>query len=292
MKILEYMDSQLFDFYETTEVFEKYTSTEGMSGSKKLAAAETPPTLELEDGYSVQIEEERWGGAIELLEGEYRREANDATMKVDAALKRKRNKLLVNNTHVFLTEIFKMLNEAFDSTSDYLAPDSVELCGTHSWATTGADTFDNGVTTALDTDGTAVDTAVEFGSDFKDAAGVPMPQDYDTIIVKKGSANSRVAKKLFAFGISPISVADINIYQGEYKIIETPYITTTNKAYWFMQASMNPDGNSCKVGIGEFPTLREPIKQNNEAIRTNCTGFYKLGICNMPFDWYGSDGTT
>ena len=36
-----------------------------------------------------------------------------------------------------------MYNEAFNSGSSYLAPDGVEICGTHSWNTSGAATFSN-----------------------------------------------------------------------------------------------------------------------------------------------------
>lgn len=291
-KIRSYQDMRIFDFYNTTEVFEKFTSTEGLGGSRKLANAETPPTLALQDGYSVQIEEERFGGAIELDEAEYRREANDATMKVDTALIRKRNQLLVDNINLFLTQAFYFLNHAFDSASEYLAPDSVELCGVHSWNTAGAATFDNSGTAALDSAGAVIDAAVEFGGAMQDAAGRPMPMSYDTIIVKKGSAAARTAKKLFAFNISPTAVNDINIYEGEFTIIETPYITAANKKYWFLRDSKFALGNSVVIGIGEYPTMREPIKQNNEAIRTNCTGFWKQGIVNLPLEWYGSDGTT
>lgn len=283
----KYKDNRIVDIYSTTEVFEIFTSTEGMSGAKELSNAETPPVLYLNDGYSVQIEEKRFGGAIELQENEYRREANDSTTKVETSLKRKRNQLLVTNLHLFLTEMFKFLNYAFVTTY-YAAPDAVALCGTHSWKTSGADTFDNAVTAALSE--SAVDAVVEYGADMKDASGRPMPIDFDTIIVKKGSPNAKLAKQLFANGISPIHVADINIYEGEYTIIETPYITAANKAYWFMRASKDVNGNPLKIGIGEYPTLREPIKQNNEAIRTNCTGFWKQGIVNMPYSWYGSTG--
>lgn len=287
MKIMEYKDNRIVDLYPTTEVFEIFTSTEGMTGAKQLADAETPPTLELQDGYSVQIEEKRFGGAIELLEKEYRREEGDMTLKVNQALQRKRNKLLVANTQLFLTEMFKFLNYAF-ATTYYVAPDGAALAGTHTWKS--GTTFANNATAILSQD--AVDALDEYGAFFVDSAGVPMPLDFDTIIVKKGSANARMAKRLFAQGINPIHVADINIYEGEKTIIETPYIDPANKNYWFARASKNPDGNSLKMGIGEMPTLREPKPQNNEAIRTNCTGFWKQGIVNMPFDWYASNGTT
>ena len=285
--INKYIDNRIVDIYTTDEVFEIYTSTEGMSGAKELSNSETPPVLDLEDGYSVQIEEKRFGGAIELKENEYRRENKDLTTKVNTALKRKRNQLLVTNLHLFLTEMFKFLNYAF-STTYYAAPDAVALCGTHSWKTSGADTFSNAGTAAFSE--SAIDDVLETAGDFKDASGRLMPIDFDTIIVKKNSKNAREAKRLFARGISPVAVADINIYEGEMTIIETPYISAANKNYWFLRASKSLNGNSLKIGIGEYPTLREPIKQNNEAIRTNCTGFWKQGIVNMPYDWYGSTG--
>lgn len=280
-----YIDNRIVDIYPTSEVFEIFTSTEGMTGAKELANAETPPVLDLNDGYSVQIEEKRFGGAIELQENEYRREQNDNSTQVNTALKRKRNQLLVTNLHLFLTEMFKFLNYAFVTTY-YAAPDTAALGATHTWKTGG--TFANNVTTAFSAD--AVDAAVEYGADFQDASGRPMPVNFDTIIVKKGSANAREAKRLFAMGINPIHVADINIYEGEFTIVETPYITATNKLYWFMRDSKDVNGNPLKIGIGEYPTLREPIKQNNEAIRTNCTGFWKQGIINLPYSWYCSTG--
>jgi len=285
MKILQYKDNRIVDIYSTTEVFEIFTSTEGMTGAKELSNAETPPTLDLLDGYSVQIQEKRFGGAIELLENEYRREEQDMTTQVNVALKRKRNKLLIANTQLFLTEMFRFLNDGFGTTY-YVAPDGAAAFATHTWKS--GTTFANNGTAALSSD--AVDTVVEAGGDFKDATGTPMPLDFDTIVVKKGSANARTARRLFAEGITPIHVADINIYEGEFTIIETPYITTANKLAWYMFASKDPNGNPFKMGIGEMPTLREPIRQNNEAIRSNVTGFWKQGITNMPYAWYASTG--
>ncbi len=284
MKIKEYQNSRLFQFNNTPEVTEIFTSTEGMTGAKQLGDLETPPSLALEDGYSVSISENRFGGAITLPETVYRRDSNDMTLKVNSYLQRQRNQLLVTNVHLFLTEIHKMYNEAFSSASAYLAPDAVEICGTHSWKS-GAQ-FDNGVTAALSE--SAIDTAMEYAGGFTDASGRPMPLNFDTIVVKKGSATARTAKKLFAFGISPVAVNDINIYEGEFTIIETPYITAANKANWFLIDSSKE--NPLYVGIGEYPTLREPIKEANEAIRTNCTGFWKQGVINMPFAIYGSTG--
>jgi len=286
-KLEKYMSQRFIKFYTTPEVSEIYTSTEGIDGTKELAEQETPPSMALEDGYSVTITEKRFGGGIIIPEKVYRRDGRDSTWKVDQFLKRQRNQALIDNTNLMLTNAHLMLNEAFDSTSVYLSPDSVEVCGSHTWASGG--TFDNSVTAALDSD--AVDAAYDYFGRFTDPSGKPDPLDPTCIVVKKGSAASREARRLFAHEITPTAVNDINIYEGALMVVETPYITYTNTNYWFMMDLTKYD-SPLAVGIGEYPTMREPIHQTNEAIRSNCTGFWKQGVINMPFQVYGSDGTT
>ncbi|NTU69236.1 hypothetical protein HGB13_00180 [bacterium] len=280
-----YKDNQIFDFYTTDEVFEIYTSTESMNGFKELTNSETPPILNLEEGYSVTIEEKRFGGAIVLDETTYRRNGIDSTMKVDSYLAKQAAGILRAATKKFLDEAFLMLNDGFTGTY-YTAPDAAALFATHTWNTGG--TFANNVTAVLDEAGTAVDTAWEYAGAFKDAAGIESPLNWTHIIVKKGSAAARTAKKLFAESISPVAVGDINIYQGELTVVETPFITTANKLNWYLRDSSID--NCLKVGIGEYPTMREGIRLENEGVRTNVTGFWKQGIVNMPFGWYGSTG--
>lgn len=279
-----YKDNQIFDFYTTDEVFEIYTSTESMSGVKELANSETPPILNLEEGYTVQISEKRFGGAIVLDEPTYRRNKIDSTMKVDSYLAKKSAGLLRANMKYFLDECFQMLNDGFTG-AHYKAPDAANIFATHTWKS-GAQ-FTNGVTDVLSE--TSIDAAWEYAGAFTDAAGIENPLNWTHIIVKKGSANERIARKLFAENISPVAVGDINLYQGTLTIVSTPFITTANKNYWFLRDASYD--NSLKVGVGEYPTMREPIRLENEAVRTNVTGFFKLGNVNMPFDWFGSTGS-
>lgn len=281
----KYMNMGFIEFYSTSEVSEIFTSTESMDGVQELGELGTPPSMKLDDGYSVTITEKRFGGAIILPEGVYRREGRDSTWKVDEYLKRQRNLLLRKNKLKMMTNAHLMLNEAFNSSSVYLAPDSVEICGLHTWSS-GA-TFDNGVTAALDSD--AYDTAWEYAGAFTDPAGEECPLNWTTIVVKKGSAAHREAIKLFAKEIKPTAVNDVNIYEGEITVVETPYITTANKANWFLY-DLSMETSPLAVGVGEYPTMREPIKETNEAIRSNCTGFWKQGCINMPWNMYGSTG--
>jgi hypothetical protein len=286
-KIDGYMKQGYIQFYNTSEVSEIYTSTEGMTGVTELGELGTPPSLALEDGYSVTITEKRFGGAIIVPEKVYRRDGQDSTWKVDQFLMRQRNQLLKTSVQKLITDAHLMLNEAFLSTSDYLAPDSVEVCGSHTWAS--GTTFDNGVTDALDTD--AMDTAWEYAGAYTDPSGKEDPLNWTHIVVKKGSDAHREAIRLFAKEIKPTQINDINVYEGELTVIETPYITSTNKNYWFLM-DLSKETSPLAVGIGEYPTMREPIKETNEAIRSNCTDFRKQGVINMPYQVYGSDGTT
>ena len=286
-KLQVYMNQRYLKFYSTPEVSEIYTSTEGLTGSRELSELETPPSLALEDGYSVTITEKRFGGGLVIPEKVYRRDGRDTTWKVDQFLIKQRNQALVDNVNLLLTNAHLMLNQAFLSTSAYLAPDAVEICGSHTWASGG--TFDNAVTPALDSD--AVDDAWETAGAFTDPAGKPMPLNWTDIVVKKGSAAAREAIRLFAKEIKPTAVNDINIYEGTLNVVETPYITTAKKLNWFLY-DLSTYESPLAVGIGDFPTMREPIKESTEAIRSNVTGFWKQGVINMPFQIYGSDGTT
>ena len=283
--ILEYKDARIFNFEETQEWTEIFNATEGLTGAKELADAETPPTLEESEGYQVSLSNKRFGGAIEINETD-RMKAGDSTTMIDKFLERQRNDLIKENTNLFLTNIFQLLNYAF-ATTYYAAPDAVALCGTHVYKSTSK-TFDNAVTTVFGQD--AIDDLEEYGGAFLDANDKPRPISFDTIIVKKGSDAAREAKKLFGFyGMKPTAVADINLYEGEYTLIETPYITATNKKYWFALAS--GEKNPLYVGISKMPSMNEPIKQNNEAIRSNVTGYYKVGVNCLPIGFYGSEGS-
>ncbi|MCP5375178.1 MAG: hypothetical protein H6743_03680, partial [Rickettsiaceae bacterium] len=263
---------------------ELFTSTEAMDDFKELGRLDTPDVLTLDEGYSVSITPVRYGAAISVSQEDMIR-MGDNTEMIDTYLRRQRDQLLTSGFNKFLTSNFQMLNEAFSGSATYLAPDGNAFLGSHTWAS-GA-TFDNGVTEVFSS--TAVDNAEEYAGAFTDGKGKPMPINLDTIIVKKGSAAARLAKKLFAEHIAPTAVADINIYEGEYTIIETPYITTANKLYWFMRASNLR--NSLAVGIVKPISLDEPVIEKNGSVYTPATGFWKQGIVNMPFDWYGSTGS-
>lgn len=278
----QYMNQGVFRIATTPEVTEIFTSTESIEGVEELGELQTPPSMVLQDGYSVTITEKRFGGAIILPSSVYKREGRDTTFKVDQFLERQRNKALIANKRKMIRNAHLMLNEAFDSTSEFLAPDGVEVCGTHEWKS--GRSFINEVATEFDSD--AYDVANAYAGAFADSAGEEMPLDWGTIVVKKGSQAHREAIRLFAKEIKPTAVNDINIYEGMLTVVETPFITAAMKDSWFL-LDLHEMESPLYVGVGMYPSMCEPIKQENEALRSNIEGFWKQGVDNMPFQVYG-----
>ena len=283
--LLAYKDNRIFEFAESSETFEIFTSTEGVNGTIELGDAETPPLVSLEDGYSITVQEKRFGSGFTINEKTMKRDQGDSTIKVDEFIAENSKQVMTDSVNYFLTESFELLNDGFVGAS-YLAPDGAEIFASdHTWASGG--TFSN-ETTAVLTE-TAVDDVEELAGAFTDASGKPMPLNFDILIVKKGSAAERMARKLFAESISPVAVGDINLYEGEKTIVSTPYIKTENKLNWFLRDSRFK--NALRVKIGQMPTMHEPIRLENEAVRVNVTGFMAVACTNMPFAWFGSTGS-
>jgi hypothetical protein len=285
--ILKYRDARLFTIEDTSEWTEIFNSTESMTGVTSLTETQAPAVLDLKEGYTVTLSNTRFGGAITITEDDMVR-AKDSTVMVDKFVQRKRDALLTENRHYFLTTIFGLYNTAF-SNATYTAPDGIELCGVHVWSTGASYGFTNYTTDVLDEAGIAA--LEEYAGALTDASNKPMPQNFDTIVVKKGSANARSAKQIFGMnGMVPTAVGDINIYEGAYTLIETPYITTANKLYWFALAT-SQFANPLYVGITKMPSMNEPVVALNNSITSNATGYFKVGITNLPINVYGSIGT-
>lgn len=283
--LMQYFDTGLFNVKYTSEVTEKFTSNEGTSGTRYLAEAETGDEYKLQEGYQTILTENIFGGYLEVTEKLRRRDANDSTMNVDGFLAEQTAQAIRDNERFFLTEIFKLYNEALSSTL-YKAPDTANAADTHTWKS--GLTFTNKGTVKMSQ--TLLDNVEAYGGAFKDASGKEMPLDFDMVVVKKGSAAAVAARKLLlgGFNMVPTKVGDINIYQGTKTIIETPYITNADYVYFIASRVMN----AFYVGIGEMPTMRNPIEHKNGSVSTRISGFFKFGINNMPYFLYVSDGTT
>jgi hypothetical protein len=285
-KNLEQYKAQPFiKFYNTNEWSEIFGSTEGISGVRELAEEETPDVVSLDEGYNITLTPGRFGAGMVITQTTMVR-AGDDTTKIDSYLMEQRNQLLKNVTNKVLVDAFYAYNHAFDTSSTVNAPDGVELCATHTY--NGGGTFINETTGALSE--TTIDTAWDYAGAFTDPTDStkPMPLNWTAIMVKKASAAAKTARQLFASGISPVAVGDVNIYEGSLRVIETPYITSTNKAYWFLidESIETP----VVLGIVKTPNFEDPITLENQSIRSNVIGYWKKGIKAMPVGIYGSNG--
>lgn len=269
---------------ENTDEFDEiFTSTEGLSGLRLTSERGTPDVNRLGDGYSVTISAERYTNSIELTSTD-RIKRQDSSVKVRKFLINQQNAVLVDSADRFLFQLVKVLNNAFNTTF-YAAPDGLALCSAvHDWNSTDVQ-FDNTTTAAFDAD--AVEQAQIDASNILSADGKEMGISYDTIVVRKGSANANRAIELFAMGITPTAVNDINIWKGQFTIIELPYLTAL---YWFMLDTSKGMKSPIYRGVQKAAAMQEPIFEKNLAITSAIEGFWSTGINNMPFNFMGSTG--
>ena len=281
--LMQYKDAKIFRFDNTREYKELFTSTEGMSQGKKLSELENPPLKTEGEGYSMTVTESRFGNAIQISSTQMR-QAESNTEMIDKYLARQAADNVRSCEAIFLNNVFELLNLGFTTE---LTVDGLSIFNAaHAWNSTG-NTFDNYATKAMSVE--ALEELDSYGGAFQDAnEDKQMPVKFDTIIVKTGSAASRKARQILAEKIQPTAIGDVNVFYGEKTIVETPYIT--NPLHWFARDSRQP--NPMYVGIGKSPTLKPPLRMQNESQVINVEGFWKRACVNMPYTWYGSDGTT
>jgi len=282
-RLEKYMELEFINFGSSTEYDKIYSSLEGISGFRKLGELETPDVKSLEEGYNTTISAERGGLGMNVSQTTMVR-AKDDTTKIDAYLMEQRDQLLKTVVNGLMVDAFAPYNEAFSSTT-YLAPDGVCLCGTHTYK--GGGTFTNAQPDEFGEE--AIDKAWEYAGAFTDQSGKPMPLNFTAILVKKGSKVAKAAKQYFASGISPVAVNDVNIYEGEVRVVETPYITDANKKNYFFIDS-NIMKSPVVLDVVEYPTFQDPIKEKNESITSNITGYWRNGIAVLPINIYGGKG--
>jgi len=260
-----------------------FTSTEGFTGMRESGEHETPEVNTLGDGYSITITKKRFTNAYEITSSDIER-AKDSTTMVDKFLTRKRDHALQDAKRFFTKGLLDFFNYG-DVTTKYAAPDTKALYATdHEWKS-GA-TFSN--KDAQTFSSAAVQLAMQAGGLIADSVGELMDVNYDTVVVYKNTTTANTAKQLFASGISPTTVGDVNVYQGSMTIIELPLYVVENAGDWFLFDTSMRDENPLYAGIGQFPHFTAPKVQNNEAIRQNIEGFWKQGIVNMPYMTYGN----
>lgn len=290
--LMQYADARIFNIRNTKEVLEQFISNEGVSGTRYLAESETGDEYKKKEGYTTSVDSKCFGGYIEVTEKIMKLDTPDDTTNVDNFLAEQSSQVMYDNEHFFITEIFEMYNDAFTGAT-YVAPDTVALCGTHVWknGTVANPGFTNKGTKKMSLD--LNDDVEAYAGAFKSADGKPMPLNFDMVLVKKGGAAARAAKKIYLpFNTVANRIGEVNMYEGSKTIIETPYISDEDYVFFIDSSKMTMKQGAIYVGVEEAPTFRPAVMQKNGSVSTRISGYFKNAIINLPFCVYGSDGST
>lgn len=280
----------LFDVRDTNDYDRGYTTIEGGDLVAFFDEQEDLKDVKLEEGYNVTLSSREFGGKVVITEKERLRD-RDETVLFNRIVETK-IPYVTNEMAAFVErESHKLFNDGFAG-AEFLAPDGAAIFGVHTWNSTG-NTFDNSATAAFSE--TALAALELYAGASLDAFAREKPLNLKTLVVKTGGAASTAARKILAensqgnFKLVAETSSNVNIYNnGQYTLIETPYITDTN--FWFAHASNMP--NSFVMNFIKRPTVDEKIRRENLDDVFPTSGSFTFGNVYLPQDWYGSDGTT
>lgn len=270
------------DRNDTAEWESIINSTESLKGFQDLGEYEAAPVVKLQDGYKTHVTPQRKGSALYISADEMQ-QMDDGTTDVKTYFNRQYDEFIRDAQYSLAVNVHDPLNEAFSSTK-YLAPDGQPL-GSATHAFKDGTVFDNLTTDVAGA--TAAANMETYEGEFVGAAGKEDPKDFDTIIVKKGSAAEREFKKVYAEGINPTKVADVNVFEGQKTIFATPFITTANKAKWFGYDSRY---KSCiMLKMKSYPSVGAGLPQNNGSVRYNLEAYWEVALVGVPQMFYCSN---
>jgi hypothetical protein len=294
-RLMQSAYNKLFAVADTTEIVEKFNSTESMDLPQYVSEGQTLPITKLYKGYLTTFQGKGFGHRI-LVTKEARLSAKDDTLVLAMLIAREKQKALDAFDRFIETEAHKFFQNAFINTPGFTGPDGIGLIGTHVWNSTGTTWTNLLVTQALNVD--AVRQLEIAAGAFVDANGNVMPLRPDTVIVKKGSTASFQAKQLFGINMgqySPTVLGNVNIFQGgSYTMIETPFFVNdpaipsfvADTVYFFADSRMMANDNALFMHFLQRPRLEgEATQLPDLTYQYYFYGHFKAGIRALPIGW-------
>jgi hypothetical protein len=285
---------KIFRVYNSDEFTESFASAESTTVAQKIAEGANIPYTDMSKGYRVSFTTEQVAQHIELT---YLAmvAAKDDTEKMKSIVNDQKNVAVTAVMNAMQRYCFDHFNFAFTNTYA-VCPDGLPLIDTAHQFSTGA-TFDNTLTNAdFSTD--IMDEIYEKMGAFVGPNGEPMPFDLGYILVKKGSIQARRAKQVLGYEkqLAIATVDNVNIYTGgTAMLVETPWITTANKEFFFAV----PDYNKTTLKNPLVLSVTDPVhldrdgffkNPQNMNLESNVVTAFKHGIAYLPVGIFGSQG--
>ena len=283
---------------DTTEIDEKFVSTVRTGKPQATPEGQKIGSSESFEGYTTIISPLDKETDSIVYSFEYEQGKRDDTQKITMEYNRDvRSKMrgLYNEVNV---NFFSLINKGFASAGvdATLSPDSeILFSAAHKF-------IDQEPTATFDNLMPAVAPSLEVLADleerawaFVDVWGRPMSLNPRTILVKRwGKAFREFKKILFPDRYAPREITGangVNIYEGEYTLIECPYIESST-AYYFMEDYSNSViTDPLYLGFHQRPTIYGSDDYVDSLThQISMVSYYKVWVRNVPIGLYGSEG--
>ncbi len=283
---------------DTTEENERFVSTVRLSDPKKTPEGQKVWASDSFTGYETIIKPlDKTTDSIQYS-FEYEQGKRDDTQRIEQEYINDYKSMMRGLYNDINVEFFSLLNNGFASAgaNATLSPDlEIFFSQNHKFTDdVPGVTFDNLMPAVAPSLDVLADLEERAGA-FVDLGGRPMSLNPRIILVKRwGKAYREWKKILFPDRYQPTQITwanGVNIYEGEYTLVECPYITSST-AYYFMEDYNNSVlSHPLYLGFHQRPTIYGSDNYVDTLThKITYVSRYKVWVKNIPIGMYASEG--
>ena len=286
-----------------TDYYEKDSSLSGLGQAGRITENAVIGSEIPVQGYDQTYTQVEFGKMLPVTKrmwkfGIKKRDLTRITRSLIAACERKRETLCGDRIDNMFSTSYTVQDENGNYTASIAGGDGVALISNAHTREDGGTNWNNritdGTTVNMDMDYDALKAAARTASLVLDPKGQKMDVSYDTVVVRKGHSVAFKAKEILATikkGNMPGTANRDSAAIDEFKIIETPWITT-NTSYWAMfDSSMKNDEYGFQYKESQPIQLEGPnVVFKTGEIQYKTTMMFDIGF-NDARGWGGSKNT-
>ncbi|MCP3683065.1 MAG: hypothetical protein GY861_10275 [bacterium] len=284
----------IVDSTDTTEINEKFVSTVRDSNPQKTAEGQKVGASDSYTGFETVVtpldkttDSTEW--SFEYYQGK-----RDWSQRIEQEFDRDVKSKMWGMYNEVNGEVYSLINEGFTTT---LSPDrEVLYSAAHKFTDDlPGKTFDNLMPAVAPSTDVLADLQERSG-EFVDVGDRPMSLNPRKLVVKRGGKAFREFHKIIQpERYQPVNISGanngVNIYEGEYQMVETPYVATSTEYHFMEDYSNSVLSHPLYLGFHQRPTIYGQDEYiDSLTYKTVYVSYYKRAVKNIPIGMYGSVG--
>lgn len=295
----------LFNSQKTEDYYEKDSSMSGFSEASRLTEGAQIASESPVQGFDKTYTQEFFGNMAVFTQHEWKfgikkRRLESVVKDLIGSLQRKRERILTEylENSIGATTSYTITDAKGNYSKSVVGGDGVALINNGHTREDGGASWNNvvydGTTYNMDFAPDAIRAMYRTASLIRDPKGNLMDITPDTFVCRKGSSNYFDMMEIngaLRRDSAPNSAENNGRPYGAFKVVDLPFMTSTNAAYyWFLDSSMKSDVTGPQYRESQAPMIDAPEKDyKTKSIYVSSTMAFDFGH-NDGRNWIGSTG--